>query len=121
MGSVTAELTFIANDAHYEQEKPYDIIFADPSDPQKSNCRFESVSDIRITDCRPHIHTFSLQKNGFQFMRRRSELPVEVLSLNNDESRKLVEIYLKETISIVKEELHPEFVICFDWRVRLCC
>jgi hypothetical protein len=117
MEAVIADLSFIADDARYEQEKPYDIIFADPSEPRKSNCIFQSVDAINIVDCRPHFHDFDLQQHGFQFLRHPSQVPIQLLMSPNEDSKALIEQYLSETISLVREKFKAKLVVCFDWRV----
>jgi hypothetical protein len=68
MAGVLAELSFVADDALYEREKPYDIIYADSSDQMKTNCRFQSFSEIEVTDGRPILQDFNLKLHGFIFM-----------------------------------------------------
>jgi len=116
METVIAELSFIADDARYEQEKPYDIIFADPSEPKKSNCIFQSVDSINIVDCRPHFHDFELRQHGFEFLQSPSKVPIQLLMSPAEDTEELVEQYLSETISLVRDKFKAKLVVCFDWR-----
>ncbi|KAF2807033.1 uncharacterized protein BDZ99DRAFT_479386 [Mytilinidion resinicola] len=116
---VLAELSFIADDPRYEREKPYDIVYASSSDPLKSNCQFATSSAIRITDCRSKFEEYNLKHHGFAFLLCPSSVSLRsLLSEDVDTAKEAVQPYLKGTIAIAREELKPERVICFDWRIR---
>lgn len=112
--ATTITLKFLDWQELYNTEKPFQIFInipEDAEDKRNSNLVFEDI-DLPIQDIRTSKNKFSLDDNGFQFIKHSS-------SLTNFQSRESVEkIYLPEVEALLRKEVQGvDKVFFFDWRV----
>lgn len=111
-------MSFIADIALYDKEKPYELFMNAPVGIQKTNCQYVDHHSIEITDARGHEAQFQLDTSGFVFLKRPyiADLRASDFSTNDDEALRVLP-YLQFTTEIIKNLLSAEKVVCFDWRV----
>jgi len=70
-----------------------------------------------VTDIRPDIDKYTLEKNGFQVISHTSRvLEVNDLHIPSPEQ---ADAYRKETEELLKETFNAEYVLCYDFRKRV--
>ena len=107
---------YLARDAIYQKEKPYatDFILED-SDVALTNHVFDFMNLV-VRDAQPQRDSFSLQKNGFCFLKAMTSLSNE----NVGDEHFLEKTYFDE----IEEVLHDKFpeytrIECLDYQVSL--
>ncbi|KAI1086407.1 hypothetical protein F5B19DRAFT_479364 [Rostrohypoxylon terebratum] len=118
---IISSLSFLDNDPRYQHEKPYEIIAGMAPSGWRSNCKFSSVPGLLIRDCRPFRDEFTIDKCGFEYhdWDCTAHLCYDKFdSADGGDLSALIEPYLLETISRVRERFRAEKVVCFDWRLR---
>ncbi|KAE9378879.1 hypothetical protein N431DRAFT_460204 [Stipitochalara longipes BDJ] len=113
--TLVVTLKFLDWQEQYETEKPFQIFINIPDeaeDKRTSNLVFEDIS-IAIQDVRGKEENFTLDSNGFQFVRHHS-------SLDCFQSKHSIEdIYLPEVDALLRKEIEGvDKVFFFDWRLR---
>jgi hypothetical protein len=92
---VSASVRYLGRLPKYIKEKPYKIML-DVSEfgyPQ-SNHEWEEVN-VLVTDAQATREAFTIEQNGFQFLR----LPTELTNADFDDTLKIAEIYNAEVIA----------------------
>jgi len=118
---IITRLSFLDRDPVYQHEKPYEIISGIAPSGWQSNCKFSSVANIAIKDCRKSRSSFTLDSCGFEYVDwpASSDFDFNVFqSQNRFDAAGLVERYLLETMALAQARFCAEKVICIDWRVR---
>jgi hypothetical protein len=130
-------LEFIKPLPLYDHEKPYYMVLNSPANPttadndgegteglqdphSQTNIQLHLVHEIPVTNVRGREEEFTLEKNGFKFVKHESE------ALREKEGRweagggeqGWME-YVKETAGLVKRVVGAERVICYDYRVSV--
>jgi hypothetical protein len=99
----------------YEKEKPFQIFVPLPpgvEDDRTDNLVFETEKEQDVLDARGQEHTFTLNRNGFQYVKH--ETKVDVF----DTKEKVEDIYLPELTELLKTQLEDVHrVVFFNWRV----
>jgi hypothetical protein len=119
-----ASLSFLENDVLYQREKPFQIISSIAPSGWQTNCRFISVSDIPIRDCRASRNAYTLDTYGFEFCDWPSKTEIPFASYGERSATvergfiNAVNAHLLETADSVRKKFQANKVICFDWRVR---
>ena len=113
---VVAEAKFLKWIPLYEEEKPFNIFIDIPHDAvdkRANNLVFEQ-HPIDFQDIRGQETAFSLDDNGFTFVRHTTEF-------HNFEDRCAVEqTYLPEVEQLIRENVEgADKIHVFDWRVHL--
>ena len=118
MGPKDVHTTFpyLARDAIYQKEKPYATDFIpEDRDVALTNHVFDFM-DLVVRDAQPQRESFSLEENGFCFLKART-------SLDND--RASDENYVERTyFNEIEAMLHSKFpeytrLECLDYQVYL--
>lgn len=107
---------YLARDVIYQKEKPYatDFIVED-SNVALTNHVFDFM-DLVVRDAQPQRESFSLQKNGFCFLKAETSI-----SNDNADDEKFVEKTYFDEIEAVLHDNFPEYtrLECLDYQVRL--
>lgn len=110
----TASLKFLQWQELYEIEKPFQIFINIPDDAEDkrtTNLVFEDVPVV-INDVRGNQKTFTLNANGFQFLKHSFVLD------HFDNKQSIEDIYLPEVEKLLRKEIEDvDKVFFFDWRV----
>lgn len=112
---VESNLRYLSDDDRYSSEKPY--YFAGPLIPAEEHLRTNlSCTDAKvpIMDLRGYEHKISIEKQGFEFMNRQSNVH---FIRGIDEPAKIHD-YISETVALVKERLGAEDCVCYSYRVQ---
>jgi hypothetical protein len=115
-------MRFAKNLEIFKTETPYELFgYPDGTSNRITNCEYVTVNDIKVRDVRTTPRDYGLDTTGFKYIRHRSACDLKSedfeaagSTLDNNPA---VLTYLDETISLVKQELGCDNVICFDWRV----
>jgi hypothetical protein len=119
-------LKFLVDDPIFEDEQPYELFGAvlKPSvkpPPKLTNCSYHVKTGVTIKDVRDCKSDFSLDEQGFTFVKHRTSCPLSAEhfeATGRDPENQVVLSYLYETIALVEQQRLPKKVICIDWRVR---
>jgi hypothetical protein len=103
----------------YRVEKPYEIWAPILSDQKKTNVEFELCHGIQVTDARPRLESFDMEKQGFQFLHNPVPVTFNVEDVQNQEGMAQLVTYLKEMANFMQSQFHTDKIVCYDWRVRL--
>jgi hypothetical protein len=100
----------------YTREKPFQVFLDIPKespDQRKSNLVYEDGPTEVVHDVRGHESEFSIDTNGFTFIKHQSKLSNEQF----EDTRAVEDIYLPECLNLLKENLDGvDRVHFFDWR-----
>lgn len=113
------QLSFLKQQASYVNEKPYEL-WLDDSDHgilSATNCQFEEISSVPVTDARSSGLDYSLDQHGFVFWHLPLKVALTSAAIHSERGDQVVQEYLKTVIDQVRVGLEAESVICFDWRV----
>jgi hypothetical protein len=108
-------MSFLSELLIYKTEKPFDIYREVPAGAPTSNCEFEE-HNIKVQDAREVQNSLSLNSTGFKFLRAPSKVDISSIDFQ-DRASNSITAYLRETMSLVKDEMRADRVLCFDWRV----
>jgi len=116
--NVTAKLGYLKWQDLYNKEKPFELHIDLPDDVigmKQTNCDF-IYEPQPIRDVRGSEDKFSLDNNGFMYLKHQS--PYTVDDLRNRDV--IVNKYLPETEALMKENVWGiDRIFFFDWRVSL--
>ena len=73
-------MNFLARDALYEQEKPYQLRYAAEEGIPTSNLRYEKQHPIKISNMRCQEQGFSFESNGFAVLKLDDEMSCDDFS-----------------------------------------
>lgn len=93
-------------------DPPFHYVDKPPPGKPEHNIGLEA-KPVVIHDARGHESEFTLDKNGFQFMKHVSQY------LDFDDKEKIQSVYYKEVEELVKRELGARKVFVFDHTLRL--
>jgi hypothetical protein len=110
-------MSFLSELPIYKTEKPFDIYREVPAGVPTSNCEFEEHNNIKAQNAREVQSSLGLDITGFKLLKAPSKVDISSIDFQDRASSSIME-YLRETISLVKDELGADRVLCFDWRVR---
>jgi hypothetical protein len=99
---------YLVYSERFKNEKPYRINkFTPPDDIPVTNMEFEERTGARVIDLRGHLDRLDLERDSFKFV----DYPSRVDLKDTAES---LEAYCRETSVLIKRELNPERVICYE-------
>ncbi|RDW63724.1 hypothetical protein BP6252_11269 [Coleophoma cylindrospora] len=106
--SRTASFQYIKHNPLHELEKPYRLNkFTPPDGLAMTNIEFETHSDVGLTDLRGYEDSLDLERDAFKFINYPSAVEPE----NIGES---LQTYCEESIQLIKDQLNPDRVICYE-------
>lgn len=114
-----ATLEYLVDDPRWEKEKPYRLFVKTDSTIPQTNCQFEAgkarVQDVRQLD--RHMQP-SFEMDGFELLH--SPLPgLHAADFEDPQKEESVAVpYLQTTMTLLKNRLSAEHIVCIDWRVR---
>jgi len=119
MVSIQTSLSYVMEDL--QQGKGYQIFTPiDESKYPRTNLHFETCQGIQIHDARQKMDSFTLDLNGFQFLRRRHDhgTDLDADRIANHEDNEAILAYLQQLEIQLQHDLGAEKVIFYDWRLR---
>ena len=101
----------------YDIEKPFELWY--PAEPQfpRTNCKFVDHTNVPVKDARTSLDGLTLDTAGFQFVHHKSQSLPKAGHGGIHGGDAGLEAYLNETITLVRDHLEAETVLCYDWRV----
>lgn len=100
---------YLLYDERFEHERPYRINkFTPPDGIPVTNMEFQPRTGARLVDLRGHMDRLELERDSFKFLRYPSQV-----DLTSGDTRSLEE-YCLESGALLKQELDPERVICYE-------
>lgn len=109
----TASFQYIKHDPLHEHEKPYRLNkFTPPEGLATTNIEFETHCDASLSDLRGQEDYLDLERDAFKFI----NYPSTVKPENVGES---LLSYCEESIQLIKDQLNPDRVICYEALVSL--
>lgn len=111
--SVTATLSFLANDELYETERPYSLKFEAPEGLRRSNIQVEKHKQV-IQNARQSEKSITVKDNGFALVKLDSKMAYE--DFENEERVKAV--YLVEVAEMLQKLVGASRVQVFEYVVR---
>ncbi|KAF4461389.1 hypothetical protein FALBO_11815 [Fusarium albosuccineum] len=120
--AITAALSFITTHSRSSGDKPYEIIGVPESEVPphlKTNIVYETQDSVQVTDLRSVQPQPTLEGEGFTWIHHRSKHVSEPHVFHDvDLDNGIVELYLQETIEMVKKKTGAKDVFVYDWRYR---
>jgi hypothetical protein len=110
---VSSSINFLANDALFNDEKPFLLKFEPPPDFPRSNYKI-SAKTQDIQDIRGREHDYSIPKNGFSIISLQTKMSYE----DFDDEARLREVYFKEVAEALQSSLGAFRVQVFEHLVR---
>lgn len=103
---VRSYMTFLSRDSLYKTEKPYATDFpVDEIDDAKMTNHIFDTRPMIFHDARPVKETFSLDQNGFCFIKAKTSLQGEDAA---SERTEIMEQYMQEIVDILRDKL-PQY------------
>ena len=107
---VRANLLYLVPNPLYEHSKPYHIAGKPPADTKQTNQTF-APKETHIINARGIERSFSLEKNGFQWV----DYPLKSAIETTDDCHR----YMGEMEEFLKEHLKAEHVCAYDFVVSV--
>lgn len=93
------------------EEAPFQYVYDPPAGTDRTNIGADPHS-VTVHDARGREADFNLDKNGFQFVKRPSEVK------EFDDEERIKDVYYKEVEEILKKEAGAKRVFIFDHTIR---
>lgn len=118
-------LRFAKDLERFKTEVPYELFgYPNGASNRITNCEYMTVNNIRVHDIRSTPKDYGIDTTGFKYIHHKSSCELQAENFeragNSVDNNPVVLAYLDETITLVKNELAADQVICFDWRVCPC-
>src|SRR6187402_3540278 len=118
LGEITSHMTFLSRNELYQKEKPYSADFpVDDIEGAKINNHTYDVLPITLHDARVATQSFTLDREGFCYIKAKTTLHAEDAT---NERTEVMDLYTKELINVIRKNFPQYHDIKFmDFQVRL--
>lgn len=107
--SVTATISFLANDPIYKEEKPFRFKYQPPAGVKETNVVLEDC-EVLVRDIREHGADVRIEEQGFALYPFKTAMAYE----DFEHYERIESVYLKEVAEFLKKELKASRVQVTD-------